>query len=488
MSVGRATGFNLAAAAAPVFFTLAVTPFYLHAIGPERFGTLAICWTIIGALAFASFGMGPALSYRLALMEEAAASKRSGQVWMALLIGAAASLGGALLVLFIGRAYFRHFASVSTIIEVEIRSALPLLALLLPLSVVASVFNGALQGRKRFDAFSSVSVVNAFLIATLPLAAAVFVGPAIPTLILAMVLAGALVVSIQLFICVRVVPLRFPSKLRLTEAKPLLRHGAWMSVTALVAPLVLLFDRFVIGGLRGAAEVAVYVLAFQLLQGLLLIPASLSTAMLPSLAPLSSKKAVEEVQGHWLTWLNAVLTPAIILAIALSAPFFRVWVGPTLGSAAAPVAVILLVGCWAHGIAHIPSTVVVARGRPDLLTKLLLFCMLPYIPLLYFATERFGLRGAAAVWSIRAAFDLTLFLYARPRAADMRPLVTSAALVLSAMAVALWFAWNSSIHWGLMAAILTLAAYRSRNAISSSLLHLRAAWSRLAKILVRAPQ
>jgi O-antigen/teichoic acid export membrane protein len=287
-------------------------------------------------------------------------------------------------------------------------------------------------------------------------------------LIFAMVVANALVFLMQFATCARIVPLQLPSRLGGEHLKGLLGYGAWMSATALIAPFLLLFDRFLIGGLRGPTAVTIYVLAFNLLQGLLLVPASLSRAMLPRLAPLRSEEEVQQMQSSSLLWLNGLLTPASIVAIALAAPFFHLWIGATLGKIASPVGVILLVGGWVHGIGHIPSAIVVGRSRPDLLTKLLLACLLPYLLLLYFATARFGVIGAAAAWTIRAAFDPVLFLYTRPSRSDMWPVAISGALVVCTMAAAVALAWTSSLYWGAMALIFAAACYQHRAVLISS--------------------
>jgi len=475
MSVGRDTAFNLAGALAPVFFTLVVTPFYLDAIGADRFGILAICWTIVGALGFASLGMGPALTYRLALMDEDLPVARSDHVWMAVVIGLLASLLGALLVLAIARIYFQRFASLPAGLKAEMWSALPFLAALLPFGTLSGILSGALQGRKRFGALSTANVLNAALVAITPLLAAVFVSVKLATLILAMLTANALVLVAQFAMCVRLVPLQFPPRLEREHFRTLIGYGAWMSVTALVAPFLLLFDRFVIGALRGPGAVAVYALAFNVLQGLLLLPESLSRAMIPRLASLTSEEDVRRLQSSWLNWLNGMLTPVVITAIALSGPFFRLWIGSALGSKASPVAAILLVGCWAHGIGHIPSAVVVGRSRPDLLTKLLLAYLLPYLLLLYFATAEFGVIGAAAAWTIRAAFDPVLFLYTPPRGSDVRAIAVGALLVLCAMAIALTLPWMSALYWAGMALIIAMACYANRNVLISSVNEFRKA-------------
>jgi O-antigen/teichoic acid export membrane protein len=467
MSIGRDTTYNLAAAVAPALFMLAVIPFYLRVIGAERFGVLAICWTIVAALRFASLGMGPALTYRLATMDEAPADGRSSLVWTALWVALAASVAGAILVVGVGEVYFRYFFAAGSSLEAEIRQALPLLAALLPIAILIGVLNGALQGVRRFGALSAISIVNAALFALTPLIVAYLITVKLNGLILATVVANALVAVVELAACARLVPLHLPNLPRARDMKALLGYGAWMSGTALIAPFLLLLDRFVIGALRGPAAVAVYVLPYNLVQQLVLLPASLTTAVLPRMAALRDDE-VQQMQSSSLVWLNGVLTPLSILAIALAAPFFHVWIGSALAQAASPVAVILLVGGWVHGIAHIPSTILLARSRPDIVTKLLLAYLVPYVAILYFATMHFGVIGAAAAWTIRAAFDPILFAYTRPYPADLRRVAVSAALIIAAMAAALLLLWTSATYWALMLVALAAACYQNRAVLISS--------------------
>lgn len=467
MSIGRDAGYNLAAAIAPALFTLIVVPFYLDAIGAPRFGVLAICWTMISASGFASLGMGPALTYRLATMRDVPPRSRSALVWTALMIAAGASLVGALLIVGISELYFRYFFASPSGLDTEIRRALPLLAALLPISITIGVLNGALQGMRRFGALSAISIFNSALIAVTPLTVAYLFSVKLSALVLATVLANFAVLLVEFAVCGRIVPLGRPARPKRSHVKDLFGFGAWMSGTALIAPMVLMLDRFVIGALRGPRAVAAYVLPYNLVQQLVLLPASLTTAVMPRLAALPDAE-VQQLQSSSLTWLNSVLTPLSILAIAVVGPFLYLWIGPSLATIASPVAAILVLGAWVHGIGHIPSTIVVARNRPDLLTKLLLAYLAPYVAILYFATLHFGVIGAAAAWTIRAAFDPVLFAFTRPYPSDLRRVALSAAFVLAAMAAALTLSWTSVTYWALMVAILAAACFQNRTVLISS--------------------
>jgi hypothetical protein len=93
--------------------------------------------------------------------------------------------------------------------------------------------------------------------------------------------------------------------------------------------------------------------------------------------------------------------------------------------------------------------------------------------LLYVATERFGVVGAAAAWTIRAAFDPVLFVFTRPSRADMRALVISAALVLAAMAAGLALPWTSPTYWAVMAALAAAACFQHRAVLVEGVGNLR---------------
>jgi O-antigen/teichoic acid export membrane protein len=119
-------------------------------------------------------------------------------------------------------------------------------------------------------------------------------------------------------------------------------------------------------------------------------------------------------------------------------------------------------GAWLHGIAHVPATVILGRRRPEVITKLLLANLVPYLAILYIATLHYGIVGAAAAWAIRAAFDPILFVFTRPRRADMGGLLVSAALVLAAMIAALTMAWTSTFYWLAIGLLMAAACYQHR--------------------------
>jgi hypothetical protein len=176
VSVARHTTYNLLGALAPVLITIAVTPFYITAVGVERYGVLAIFWTLLSSLSFMSFGMAPALARQLAGMSDATPQERSDLVWTGLLLSLPGALMSGLLVVIIGTFYFQYFAQTHSVLEREIRLALPWFAASVPASMIGYVLAGALQGRSQFGVMNVLQVGTLALTSIVPLTIALTVG------------------------------------------------------------------------------------------------------------------------------------------------------------------------------------------------------------------------------------------------------------------------------------------------------------------------
>ena len=99
------------------------------------------------------------------------------------------------------------------------------------------------------------------------------------------------------------------------------------------------------------------------------------------------------------------------------------------------------------------------RGRPDLLMKLLLAYLVPYLALLYFLVDTMGAVGAAVAWCFKAACDPLLFFFTKPDRSSVAKIFEGAAVVIAAVAVGLILPWTSAGYWLGLAGLLALACY-----------------------------
>jgi O-antigen/teichoic acid export membrane protein len=196
----------------------------------------------------------------------------------------------------------------------------------------------------------------------------------------------------------------------------MLREGAWLSVSNLVGPIMVTFDRLAIAHLLSLAAAAYYLVPQEIALRVLVIPAAVATTIFPMLS-----HAEQPIERHARISRDGLLAVAclslpVCIALALFAPFLlSVWMGVDFARASGPVAAVIAVGLFANCCSQAPFAWIQAGGRSDITGKLHLLQLPIYIALLYAATIEMGIVGAAVVWSARALADYALLLLASAR-------------------------------------------------------------------------
>ena len=480
MSLARHTAYNLAGFLAPGLVSIVTVPLYLRIIGMERYGILAICWTLLGFMGFLSLGMGPAVAQRLAIERDSSAEARSATFWSAMLLSAGMALAGALLLWLFGGLYFRTINIADASIRFEMSSSLPWLALAFFVSLSSGVLNGALQGRQWFAALNLISIGTAVAIAVVPLLAAALVGPQLPVLLVTIVLVYLSSFIVQMTVCARAVPLAKRPAASVPVMRKLFTYGGWMTLVSLLAPLTILSDRLVIGSRIGSAAVPVYVVPYNLVSRVIALPSSLSSAALPKFAgaPVEHEEALLTLG---LRMLLATLMPLCVAGNVMMGPFLHFWVGDVIAAQGTIVGCILVYGFWMHGIGHIPSTVLLGRGRPDILAGLYVLYAIFNLPLLFALLHLFGLAGAAIAWAVRATLDLSLFGWAKISRSDSFRTAGCSAVVFTSTIAASVLDWRDPLFW-LVSCVMLLLSLSLANSVAPvdliGLLRSKGAWRR----------
>jgi O-antigen/teichoic acid export membrane protein len=191
-----------------------------------------------------------------------------------------------------------------------------------------------------------------------------------------------------------------------------LSFGAWMTLSNIVAPLMVTADRFVASYLLGAAVVAYYTVPFDFIVRLLVIPAALTSTLFPRFAFLFAEDKLEMRRVYVrAVLLMAVTMLALSLTVALGAhQGLVVWLGDEFAERSWQIAVVLAVGLMFNGVAQIPHAVIQASGDAKATALLHTIEFILYVPILFVSLETFGLLGAAVVWTGRVLLDLLILL------------------------------------------------------------------------------
>lgn len=451
MSLQRHAAANLIGAVAPMVVGLLTVPLYLKHIGVERFGVLALVWTVLAYFGFLDLGLGRAVTQRISQLHEAKSVEVSDLLWTAvsatLVLG---TLGG--LALWIGaQAIFNARPTVSADIAAELMPATIWMAAALPALLSSSALGGALQARLRFFELNTIQVSTGLVGQVLPLGLAMFGHTSLSELIPAALIGRVLAVFLLVQQCRRHVPLLGRPTFIWSHLRPMLGYGGWMSALTVLGALLVTTDRFLIASLAGVRAVAQYTVPYDLVTRLMVVSGSLGGALFPRVA------AADEQEGRALAirssaTLTAVVTLLVVATMLAVGPFLSVWLGAEFAQAACGVPELILLGVWLNAVVIPHHTRFLARESPRSVVVVLLLELPVYFALLWYATVHWGIQGAAAAWSFRILMDTILLLRLnRTLKVTVRASALSGLFVLCALILALS---NLSVIWKLFLAIL----------------------------------
>ena len=417
MSIGRNALYNFVGTAVPTVLALVTVPAYLKLIGPERYGVLAIAWLVLGYFGVFDLGLGRATSQRISTLRDAGADARATAFGTALVSNLCVGLVGALIMWPASYVMFSMEMKLAPAMLVETLAALPLLALAVPVATTLGVLSGALMAREKFFLTNRISITNTCLFQILPLSVAWFFGPNMVTLLAASITARMVGLVLYWIECRREFGADAFRRYDRGQLRELLSYGGWVTVSAIFSPFIQVIDRFLIGAMLGSYAVTVYVVPTQLTSRVQTVSGALCNALFPRMAMASGEDAdrlARDAVGVQL----ALLTPLIAGAFVLMQNGMEFWVGRKLGLETTPIARILLLAAWLNMFANVPFARLQAKGRPDLVTKVMLSELPFFLVALYFSVVHWGVLGAAVVYFARFVVDLSALNWVSSRRFD----------------------------------------------------------------------
>ncbi len=457
--LSRHFAYNVLGVVLPVAITIFTTPIYLRTIGPERYGVLALLWIVVGYFGLLDLGLSRASANRLALVQDQETGVEIfwAAVWTSLSIGVAGGIA-----LYAGGLVWEARSS-GTAFSRELAQALPCLALFIPLATGSGVLTGALESRQRFLTVNIVGISGTLLFALLPLAIALLFTTSLAWLIPAALLSRFISFCWLAVAATRALGVRQMVRPAGRHVRDLLSFGGWAAVSSFVGTIMNSVDKLAIGAALGAASVAHYVVPFNAISRLSIVPSALLRALFPrmSQADAQSSKAMEV---HALETLTIVMTGLCCGLILNLRALLELWLGAQLVPISVPIAMILAAGIWCNSLASVPFWALQAQQKPHVPARIHLLQVIPYLVVLMLALHFFGLLGAAVAWSGRMLVDALLLARAsRYSQSALRPVGLGAAAVVAALAAGLGTADRQALFYVtlLLAPVFVFWAQRS---------------------------
>lgn len=206
--------------------------------------------------------------------------------------------------------------------------------------------------------------------------------------------AGSAVLSICTFV---LVTKRYRPAWDAALARSLLRFGLPLAGASIVVFAVMNLDYAVVGNMLGPTQLGIYVLAFNLSGWPVgAFSATVRAVSLPAFAELQTDEArYRESFGRALGMLFLPVVPACVLLGVLGGPLVRVVYGDRWSAAAAPLALLAVLG-GARVALELAYDFIVSAGQGDTALRLNLLWLASLVPILIVAAHVGGITAVAA--------------------------------------------------------------------------------------------
>ncbi|HEX4599344.1 MAG TPA: hypothetical protein VH278_16260 [Burkholderiaceae bacterium] len=414
--------YNLAGLALPLGVAVVAIPLFARYAGLDRLGFLTLAFALLGYLGLLDIGLSRVFSRRIAvaavrgnLAHEHAILELVERWLLTATCVLAAVLAAAVPT--------RWLAGVqaSAQLQGEVRWAWVALVAALPALVLGNLWRGAIEGREAFALSNGLRVGFGFATFAVPLLVLVAT-PSLPALVLGIASVRWIWYALYRQACVRMLPVA-GEKMPLSRIDPLrnaLLEGGWMTLSNVIGPVMVVFDRFALTTFVALSVLSTYTIPQELALRALAFPMALSTTIFPRLAALDASREASDAVGSLvdkaLRVTLALMTPACTIALVLAPVALAVWISADFSAAATPLLKILLIGVIGNTIAQPPFGMLQASGASRVTAMVHLVELPLYVGAVWIAIRHDGLEGAALAWSGRMVVDaLLMTLLARAR-------------------------------------------------------------------------
>ena len=404
MSLVKNSAYNIAGFAIPTLIAIPALGFLARNLGIENFGLFTLAFAIIGYASVFDGGISRAVIREIAIHRNDEDEQRKIISTSGVVISFLSLIASVLL--FLISENLVNLLNVSTENKNETIIAFKILAAVIPIFLLNQVWLAYLEGHERFINLNIQKIISNSLIALLPVLFCLYEVSLIYA-ILGLVVGRYLSFFITLIVCNKII---FGSGLTFHKSifKRLISFGGWITLSNLISPIMVYFDRFIISNLIGATKVATYTAPAEFTSKLLNVPFALSKALFPKIS-----YANDENERKKLIKLSYLLILIICLPLASFIFFFSeelitLWLGENFKGITVSVLQILLIGFIFNALAQVPYSLLQARGYSRTTALIHVAEIIPYIMILYYLVVNFNILGAAIAWTIRVFFDFIL--------------------------------------------------------------------------------
>jgi O-antigen/teichoic acid export membrane protein len=466
--VVKGSMWTLAGQIAPFAVSFISTPFIIRFLGSERYGVLLLVGLIPMYFSFADFGMGIASTkFASEAFGQGDKQKEAALIWTATAVAGISALAVAV-PLFL----FSHSIVVAMNVPAHLigqaNVALKIASATFVLGILASVLNSSMLARLRMDLNTVTQAVPKILLAAVTPFILYYGGGIVEAVGWAFVVAIIGLASV-LFFSVRLLPGLVTPVFNPELVPALVKVGGALVVSGVAAVLLVNAEKLILVRVTSVQTLAYYGVASTLASMAIMFGTAMHQSLVPAFSQLlnpSKRKELERLYARTIRINIIGMAPLFASLFVISGPFFTLWAGPEFGSESTPPFYIMITAVLFSLWAYVPVSLVIARGRTDILAKVYWMELLPYLVLTAILTVKLGAVGAALAWSLRVLFDTAVMTYLGSQISELpvwvfkgQALQLLLCLLVLATPAVVAATSDAIINWSLLLLPLSLAAY-----------------------------
>lgn len=461
-SVGVNTFYQVGSQVAPAVIAILAIPFLLRRLGPEEFGIITLFSTALIYFMLLDLGLGRAATRFIAQSLEAGQPDDVRRYfWGSIFLLAGIGLVVSVCCFLVVPTFVSRFLKVSPAYYHATVQSFYLICAAIPLVTLMATLRGMLEAWGRFPFISLVTAGNGIGLYLLPAIAVLYGGGLVG--VAATYVAVRIGMGLALAIgclCIKDRPSLRPI-LDPTAVKKMLSFGGWLSVSNLIGCAILYGDRFLLGSCLGMAAVASYSVPMDVMGRIQILVSSFCAVLFPLMSRLDQSRSpqFQTVYRGALAIGLSVMTPLTISIVVLAPYLMNFWLKSRNTPEAVFAAQVFLAGAVVQATASIAFTALHARGRSDLAAWMHMAEFPVYCVAFYWASVRFGVKGAVLAWLGRVIVDFVgmivlLRLHKKDGSSFVQPELV-AALISVGILLTIGFSGKNAIILGCVICVLT---------------------------------
>lgn len=392
---------NIGGYVIPAIVTVPALGIMGRILGAELFGVFTLALAVVGYASIFDAGLTRAVIREISIFRDDQKEKLRIVATATVLILILGMVAGCLLLIFSNA--ITTLLKISSGLHHEVSIALKILSLSIPLFLITQVWLSILEGMERFGVLNIYKSITGTLLSLLP-AVFILIQPSLEFAIMGLVVARFLCFVIAFILC-RTIIIDAGLLLHRKTVKRLFMFGGWITVSNIVSPIMAYFDRFIVSNQLGAQVVAFYTAPSEIIARLSIIPGAFARALFPRLSYATNAEERRKTKIFISLILLVICIPAIIIGSFFANSIMTIWMGPSFAGTPGIVLTILLIGFLFNSLAQVPFASIQSRGHAKVTAMVHLAELFPYLFLLFFLINNYGIIGAAFAWSIRMFVD-----------------------------------------------------------------------------------